>query len=124
MVFNFKNKHELSELRTRITELENALGKANLRLRMLDSEVADATPMIDFDTMRVFSIERNRSENDVSYTTIGYYMQEPVMSNDGEMVIMKDVVREWLLHCNISHHEQLVKNFIAWKQTATCSTNL
>jgi hypothetical protein len=102
-------------------DLENELAEAKKQIEYctkvieeMNSEIAACTPMIDFDTMRVFSIERVVSNNRGS-TIIGYYIQEPVLSSDGEMVVLKDVVKEWTLYCNTERHEELVKKYIAWK---------
>lgn len=113
----------ISELRGRITELEvalaranNSLTEANARLREIENETTKATPMIDFDTMRVFSIERNMTIDKKPCTIIGYYMNDPVLSSDGEMVVNRDEVKEWTLYCNEQRHEELVKKFIEWKK--------
>lgn len=113
----------ISELRGRITELEvalaranNSLTEANAKLREIENETTKATPMIDFDTMRVFSIERNMTIDKKPCTIIGYYMNDPVLSSDGEMVVDRDEVKEWPLYCNEQRHEELVKKFIEWKK--------
>ena len=113
----------ISELRGRITELEvalaranNSLTEANAKLRDIENETTKATPMIDFDTMRVFSIERNMTIDKKPCTIIGYYMNDPVLSSDGEMVVDRDEVKEWTLYCNEQRHEELVKKFIEWKK--------
>lgn len=113
----------ISELRGRITELEvalaranNSLTEANAKLRDIENETTKATPMIDFDTMRVFSIERNVAIDKKPCTIIGYYMNDPVLSSDGEMVVNRDEVKEWTLYCNEQRHEELVKKFIEWKK--------
>lgn len=110
-------------LRGRITELEvalaranNSLTEANAKLRDIENETTKATPMIDFDTMRVFSIERNMTIDKKPCTIIGYYMNDPVLSSDGEMVVDRDEVKEWTLYCNEQRHEELVKKFIEWKK--------
>lgn len=111
MFFNFKAAHhevvrENQELRDKLEVSERrlaALELANIRRN-------NCEPVIDFNTMRVFSIERNQS-NDVDVTILGYYMQEPVISSDGEMIVMRDIVCEWTLYCNEEHHAELVKQF-------------
>jgi hypothetical protein len=116
-----KDKIETSELYARLADMERAnaalQGKLDSTQRELDkfkSEFAKATPCIDFDIMRVFSIERNPG-NGLACTMIGYYMNEPVISSDGEMIVNRDVVKEWTLYCNTERHEELIKQFIEWK---------
>ena len=108
---------EVTKLRNRAKELEvalirktNELSEANARLRAVEDEVSKAPVAIDFDTMRVFSIERSISNNRPC-TIIGYYVNDPVLSADGEMVVDRDQVKEWTLSCNNQRHEELVKKF-------------
>lgn len=121
MWFSKPNNTEVAELRNRIRDLElelvrkdNSLTEANARLRNIEDATTKASVVIDFDTMRVFSIERNISSNR-PYTIIGYYMSEPVLSSDGEMIVNRDDVKEWTLYCNEHRHEELVRAFKGWK---------
>lgn len=100
MWFSKPNNVEVAELRNRIRDVEDATTKASV--------------VIDFDTMRVFSIERNISSNRPC-TIIGYYMSEPVLSSDGEMIVNRDDAKEWNLYCNEQRHEELVRAFKEWK---------
>lgn len=111
---------KIVELQKRISDLEQ--DKANL-IHLLETsekamadELAKATPMLDFDIMRVFSIER-MAVDDKPCTVIGHYINEPILSNDGEMVVDRDVVHQWYLYCNNERHEELIQNFIEWKAT-------
>ena len=121
MIFGINNKIEMSDMKVRIGELEaenfrlkDQLQRAKEEIEKINGYTAMCTPCIDFDTMRVFSIERN-SGNGQPRTILGYYMSEPTISSDGEMIVNRDVVKEWTLHCNTQHHEALVKKFIEWK---------
>jgi hypothetical protein len=107
---------------TIIRELEKENAALKLQVNSLLADIAQfnnealaATPYIDFDTMRVFSIERQLREHGIPETIIGYYMDKPVISHDGEMIIHRDVVKEWVLYCNTQRHEELIKQFIEWK---------
>lgn len=111
MFFNFKAAHhevvkENQELRDKLEVAERRLAA----LELANIKRHDCEPAIDFNAMRVFSIERNTS-CDVPVTILGYYMQEPVISSDGEMIVMRDIVCEWTLYCNEERHADLVKQF-------------
>lgn len=77
---------------------------------MINNNVASSDVHFDFKSMRTFSVERN-VHNGKPCTIVGYLLQEPVLSSDGEMVVMKDVVREWYLYCNQERHQHLVEQF-------------
>ena len=81
--------------------------------KRLDSEMKNASVAIDWDAMKVFSVER-MWENGIPKTILGYMLSEPVVITEGE-VTTKDVVREWTLYCSVEKHEELVKEFIVWK---------
>ena len=106
------NKYaELTQAHKRLQEECDGLRK---HIEELNSETRMAKPIIDFDSMRVFSIER-MVHNGAPTTIIGYWLQEPVMSNDGEMIVMRDIVKEWYLHCNSDRHVELVAQYLSWK---------
>lgn len=103
-------KVECSDLR-----IENIRLKAdvdNYRQR-IDSEFKSASFGIDWDAMKVFSIERNWSGG-CPKTILGYMLSEPAIHTE-DTVTYKDVVREWTLHCSAEKHEELVKEFNVWK---------
>ena len=81
--------------------------------KRLESEMSNASVAIDWDAMKVFSVER-MWENGLPKTVLGYMLSEPFVITEGE-VTTKDVVREWTLYCSADKHEELVKEFIAWK---------
>jgi hypothetical protein len=93
----------------------------NIRLRAdndayrqrIDREFASASFGIDWDAMKVFSVERNWG-NGCPTTILGYMLTEPAVHTEGT-VTYKDVVREWTLHCSAEKHEQLVSEFNEWK---------
>lgn len=115
MIFGINDKLKLSDMKVRIEQLESELNGYKRMLAELNSEVAAAKPCIDFDTMRVFSIERNVNDNRPC-TIIGYYMNDPVISSDGEMIVDRDKVKEWTLYCNNDRHAELVEEFKQWKK--------
>jgi hypothetical protein len=83
----------------------------------LENEMANASFAVDWDAMKVFSVER-MWENGLPKTVLGYMLSEPVVTTEGEgeqRVTYKDIVREWTLYCSAEKHEQLVKEFIKWR---------
>jgi hypothetical protein len=101
-------------------ELEN-LKKENEKLvyandayrSRLVGEMENASFAIDWDAMKVFSVERNW-QNGIPYTILGYMLSEPAVHTE-ETVTYKDVVREWTLYCSAAKHEELIKEFNEWK---------
>jgi hypothetical protein len=97
------------------------LRRENIRLKAdndayrqrIDNEMANTSFAIDWDTMKVFSVERNWS-NGFPTTILGYMLSEPAVHTEGA-VTYKDVVREWTLHCSAEKHESLVAEFNEWK---------
>jgi hypothetical protein len=106
-------------------ELED-LKKENERLKFandayqkrLVGEMETASFAVDWDAMKVFSIERVW-DNGIPKTILGYMLSEPAVHTEGEngeqRVTYKDIVREWTLYCSAAKHEELVKEFVAWK---------
>ena len=112
MFFNFKAAHH--EVVRENQELREKLGVSERRLAAYELATIHANkcePVIDFNTLRVFSIERMHRENGQHITVLGYFLAEPVISSDGEMIVMRDVVHEWTLQCNEDRHAELVKQF-------------
>jgi hypothetical protein len=101
-------------------ELED-LKKENEKLRFandayrsrLVGEMETAPFSIDWDAMKVFSIERNR-QNGIPCTILGYKLSEPAVHTE-EKVTYKDVVREWTLYCSAAEHARLINEFNEWK---------
>lgn len=122
-MFFSKNKTEdgivgnYADALKRIKELESqveCLEYANKEYKTrIDDEYSKASYSLNFDKMNAFSIERNW-DNGTQKTIIGYMLQEPVVTTEGEgssKVTYKDVVREWNLFCSHEEHERLVKLF-------------
>jgi hypothetical protein len=120
-MWSWEKKPDTSNLKV---ELEN-LKKENEKLvyandaykKRLETEMANASVAIDWDAMKVFSVER-LWENGLPKTILGYMLSEPVITTEGEneqRITYKDIVREWTLYCSAEKHEGLVKEFIAWK---------
>lgn len=114
------NRIMVSDLKCQVEDLK----KENERLQFavdaykkrLESEMANASYAIDWDAMKVFSIER-MWENGLPKTILGYILSEPIVTTEGDdqRVTTKDVVREWTLYCSAEKHEELVKEFVEWK---------
>ena len=107
-------KVEFVNLKSKCERLEFANEAYRKRL---EGEMVTASYAIDWDTMKVFSIER-MWENGIPKTILGYMLSEPMVTTSGdgiERVTEKDIVREWTLYCSAEKHEQLVKEFTEWK---------
>jgi len=85
--------------------------------KRLVGEMENASFAIDWDTMKVFSIERVW-DNGIPKTILGFMLSEPAIHTEGEngepRVTYKDIVREWTLYCSAEKHEQLVKEFTVY----------
>ena len=96
----------IKELEAEVERLQYA-NKA-YQTRLVD-EYSKASYSVDFAKMNAFSIERHW-DNGTQKTIIGYILQEPFSTTEGEYST-KDVVREWNLLCSHEEHERLVKQF-------------
>ena len=121
MIFGTSDKIKISDMKVIINDLEEENSKLKQQLKNLEQVLAEvnsnltaAKPVLDFDLMRVFSIERHVNNNKPC-TIVGFFEKEPVMSSDGEMIITKDVHKEWYLYCNNERHAELVEEFKQWK---------
>ena len=111
------NRIAFSNLKVELEDLK----KENARLvyandvyrKTLEGEMSNASFSIDWDAMKVFSVERNWN-NGIPTTVLGYMLSEPAIHTE-EKVTYKDVVREWTLHCSAEKHEKLVEEFNLWK---------
>ena len=110
-MFGFAKAQVLNKENDKLKEENERLQKeVNRLLNLINGSIASAEAYFDFKNMRVFSVERNGHDNKPC-TIIGYLLREPVLSSDGEMIVEKDVVREWYLYCNEERHQQLVDQF-------------
>jgi hypothetical protein len=100
----------IKELETENTNLKYTNDAYRNRL---ETEMATAPFAIDWDAMKVFSIERNWN-NGIPYTILGYMLSEPAVHTE-EQVTYKDVVREWTLYCSAAEHARLIEEFNEWK---------
>lgn len=122
MIFGIKDKVLISDLKVKIEDLESENNNLKKQVKNLEqvlaevnSELTAAKPVLDFDLMRVFSIERHVNNNKPC-TIVGFFEKEPVLSADGEMIVTKDVHKEWYLYCNTARHTELVEEFKQWKK--------
>ena len=107
-------KVELEDLKKENEKL--AFANDAYRKRLV-GEMENASFAIDWDAMKVFSIERVW-DNGLPKTILGHMLSEPVITTEGEgdqKVTYRDIVREWTLYCSAAKHEELVKEFIAWR---------
>ena len=114
------NKIEFSDLKVQLEDLKKENEKlqyANDAYRKrLETEMSNASFAVDWDAMKVFSVER-MWENGLPKTVLGYILSEPVITTEGEgeqRVTYKDVVREWTFYCSSDKHEGLVAEFKDW----------
>ena len=107
-------KVRIEELETENKSLKQQIKNTEQMIAEINSELTAAKPVLDFDLMRVFSIERHVNNNKPC-TIVGFFEKEPVMSSDGEMIVTKDVHKEWYLYCNTARHTELVEEFKQWK---------
>ena len=106
---NYISPVEHVRLRQRVVQLEQELKDIkDGHVKKLIDDVECAKFEVDFDTMAVFSIERNQN-GARAYTVIGYYLNEP------EQYGLKKAVHEWTLYCSMREHERLVTDFQKWK---------
>lgn len=106
-------KVENQDLKKRIADLENQVSNYARLIADINSDLTKCEFAIDFTTMRVFSIERHVSNNRPC-TIIGHFVNEPVVSSDGEMIVDRDVTKEWTLYCSNERHAELVEKFKAY----------
>jgi hypothetical protein len=115
------NKFIVADLEKQIQDLKKEnekLAFANDAYRKrLVGEMENASVSIDWDAMKVFSVER-MWDNGIPKTVLGYMLSEPMVTTSGEgieRVTEKEIVREWTLYCSAEKHEKLVEEFNAWK---------
>lgn len=116
-MFSLKNKLKVLELEKQVVELEKKLANAGVQLDAfkktidkINAEIPASSFSFDFETVNVFSVERNINDNR-PVTIIGYLLPEPVTTTEESGVVTKDVVREWYLYCNQEQHEKLIEEF-------------
>lgn len=120
-MFGLSNKIVISDLKVEIADLKRENEKLKYAneayQKRLVGEMEKASVSIDWDAMKVFSVER-MWDNGIPKTVLGYMLSEPVVTTEGEneqRVTYKDIVREWTLYCSAEKHEVLVLEFNAWK---------
>jgi hypothetical protein len=108
---SYKLASENIKLQQKVNELQS---KVEIYEKRIDGDVHNSSFSVDWDAMKVFSIERNWN-NGFPNTILGYMLSEPSIHTE-EKVTYKDVVREWTFQCSAEKHEQLVKEFNVWKE--------
>jgi uncharacterized coiled-coil protein SlyX len=101
-MFIFKSDNRLQN---RITELEAEVASYQKAIDKINADALGSSFSFDFTAVKVFSIERNFSDNR-PVTIIGYVL------NDSDTD-----PREWYLYCNQDHHEKLVDEFNKTKKS-------
>jgi hypothetical protein len=110
---SYKLASENVKLQQKINHLEDQLKQYRERL---EGDFAKASFSVDWDTMNVFSIERNMAGADGTKTILGYMMAEPFTTVEND-VTYKDVVREWTLYCSHEEHQRLVAEFNEYRNS-------
>ena len=120
MIFGINDKLKLSdlkvengELRVEKAKLESRIQSLERLLKSYESDVTKAKVVINFDEIRVFSIERI-IHNNAPCTIVGFLREEKT-SEEGKFIV-KDTTKEWYLYCNENRHEELVNEFNEWKR--------
>jgi len=116
------NKNKILELKTEVNILKIQLKERDATIahykKMVTDDAKRASFSVDWDVMRVFSIERNPSES-MPKTILGHMVSEPIFNTDAHGNVFtigeKDVVSEWTLYCSAETHEALVNEFNDWK---------
>lgn len=108
-----KHSKRIDDLEKENDKIRTELRAAKQLIESVNNDITAATPMIDFDIMRVCSIER-LVYNEKPATIIGHIMYEPIIENN-VLVGEREKLKEWTLYCNNDRHEDLVKQFKEWK---------
>ena len=96
----------LKEIERLSKELSVVTEKYNTLERQINDKSRDQNVSVDFDVLKVFSIERSRMDDNAPLTIIGYV----------EKIAENVFIKEWYLHINENRHEQLVNEFNVWKK--------
>lgn len=120
----FWDRTEIKWLRDRLKDMqstEQALKKAQStiddllnKVNQQSSDEANATFVFDFDSVKVFSIERLKNKHGVVGTNIGYLLREEVVEDDSSK--FTDTTHEWFMDCSLEQHERLVREFCQHKR--------
>lgn len=114
-MFNLQYKFKAQELQKKVDEQEQKIKNFEEILDKINADIPASSFAFDFDTVKVFSIERNVNQNK-PVTIIGYFLPEARVVENDNGVITNDIVREWYLYCNQEQHEKLVEEFRKSKQ--------
>jgi hypothetical protein len=93
-----------SDVERTVRELESVRKELAEFKASIDNESRNASVVIDFKNMDVFSIERI-TKDDVPHTIIGHWVYSDAEGDAGKRS------SEWILYCSLNIHEQLVKDF-------------
>lgn len=115
-MWSWEKKNKLDNLETQNHILRNEIETLNIKLKnaqsfidKINDDIGKSSFVFDFKGMKVFSVERNISDNR-PVTIIGYLLPEPFTTEENG-VVTKDTIREWFLYCDQERHEKLVEEF-------------
>lgn len=109
-MFGLTAKLRVVELEKKIIEQESLIKDYQKTIDKINADVPASSFSFDFNSVKVFSIERNYSENR-PVTVIGYFLPEARVVENADGIITNDIVREWYLFCDQEQHEKLVEEF-------------
>ena len=107
-MFNFFGKaNKVQKLKLdEIQNLQSQVDALKATLKDINEGTYNSTFAIDFNAIKVFSIERTTTTNNYPKTVIGYLLPEGSPEKG-----YFEQVREWGLSCSEEQHEKLVAEF-------------
>lgn len=87
-------------------ELQAQVDSLKATLKDINQGTYNSTFAIDFNVLKVFSIERTTTTNNYPKTVIGYLLPAGTPENG-----YFEQVREWNFYCSEEQHEKLVAEF-------------
>lgn len=113
----FKNRQVIKELERLLDSYKDSLSRLQAQYDSLKHEYDTITNAnrdvefeIDFDKLRVFSIERSKDHR----TVIGYLITK--YEEVGDYCCETDTIKEWYFDCSQAQHNKLVDKFLVWKR--------
>ena len=106
---------KINELNLELARVSNENSRLRKQVRDFEELENAAIFEIDFDAVKVFSIERMKDPQKGYYTNIGYLL--PTETVTGGTIANTDEVKEWVLFCSIYQHNELVNKFRGWLES-------